>query len=137
MYNPSYKCSGVGYINNKFKPSYDAIHALSKALKVSPGWFFDAPSVPTGDIVAFGKVQRGGTFTIGHFLPMDSPPSPVSPEKKKGIVRNLYWLMFDTLVRGFHYMEPRAGMAYNWKQGGNYWIFDLFEGITFHDGKKC
>ena len=29
------------YINNKFKPGYDAILALSKALEVEPNWFFD------------------------------------------------------------------------------------------------
>ena len=38
------------YINNKFKPGYDAILALSKALDVNPAWFFDAEAVPTGDI---------------------------------------------------------------------------------------
>jgi len=29
------------YINNKFKPGYDAILALAKALDVEPNWFFD------------------------------------------------------------------------------------------------
>ena len=29
------------YINNKFKPGYEAILALSKALEISPLWFFD------------------------------------------------------------------------------------------------
>jgi peptide/nickel transport system substrate-binding protein len=125
------------YINNKFKPGYDAILALSKALEVNPAWFFDEAAVPTGDIIVFGKAQRGGTLKIGHLLPMDNLPLPVSLSKATGIVMNLYWLMFDTLVRGFHYREPKAGMAYNWKQGGNYWIFDLFENITFHNGQSC
>jgi peptide/nickel transport system substrate-binding protein len=126
------------YINNKFKPGYDAILALSNALDVNPSWFFDASAVPTGDIIVFGKVQRGGTLKMGHFLPMDNLPLPVSPQKTLGIVRNLYWLMFDTLIRGGLYLsEPKAGIAYNWKQGGNYWVFDIFEGITFHDGQIC
>jgi peptide/nickel transport system substrate-binding protein len=126
------------YINNKFKPGYDAMLALSNALNVNPSWFFDASAVPAGDIIVFGKVQRGGTLKIGHFLPMDNLPSPVSPQKTMGIVRNLYWLMFDTLARGGLYLsEPKAGIAYNWKQGGNYWLFDISEGITFHDGQIC
>ena len=29
------------YINNKFKPGYDAIIALARALEVHPVWFFD------------------------------------------------------------------------------------------------
>jgi len=29
------------YINNKFKPGYEAIWALAKILKVEPNWFFD------------------------------------------------------------------------------------------------
>jgi len=29
------------YINNKFKPGYDAILALARALEVHPVWFFD------------------------------------------------------------------------------------------------
>ena len=125
------------YINNKFKPGYEAILALSKALEISPVWFFDEEPVPTGDIIVFGKARRGGTLTIGQLLPMDDLPLPVSLNHKMGIVTNLYWLMFDTLVRGFHYREPKAGMAYNWKQGGNYWIFNLFSGITFHNGQIC
>ena len=125
------------YINNKFKPGYEAILTLSKALEISPLWFFDEEPVPTGDIIVFGKAQRGGTLTIGHCLPMRSLPPPISLNKATGIVTNFYWLMFDTLVRIFAFGGPKCGITYNWKQGGNYWIFNLFSGITFHNGQIC
>jgi ABC-type transport system substrate-binding protein len=124
------------YINDKFKPGYDAILGLSGALEVDPAWFFDARA-PTGDIIAFGKVQRGGTLKIGQLLPMDNLPSPISLNRETGIVMNLYWLIFDALTRGFTYREPKAGIAYNWKQGGEYWIFDIFSNVTFHNGQIC
>ena len=126
------------YINNKFKPGYEAILALSKALEISPAWFFDVPAVPTGDIIVFGKVQRGGTLKIGQLLPMDNIPLPVLLDKAPiGIVMNIYWLMFDKLLNAYALSGPKGRIAYNWKQGGNYWIFDIFEGITFHYGQPC
>jgi len=125
------------YINNKFKPGFDAILALSSALEIKPEWFFDDSAVPAGDIIAFGKIQRGGTLRIGHFLPMDDLPSPVSLQDRTGIAMNLYWLMFDKLVRVYALGGPKAGIAYNWKQSGKYWLFDLVEGVTFHDGQIC
>ena len=94
------------YINNKFKPGYDAILALSKALEISPLWFFEEEGVPTGDVIVFGKAQRGGTLTIGHFLPMDNLPSPVSLNRKIGIAVNFYRFMFDTLVNIFAFGGP-------------------------------
>ena len=125
------------YINNRSKPGYDAVLALSKALEVSPLWFFDE-AVPSGDIIVFGKVQRGGTLKIGHLLPIDNIPSPVSLDRKTtGIVLNLYRLMFSTLLQKYALSGPKGGIAYNWKQGGNYWIFDLFSNVTFHNGHLC
>jgi len=126
------------YVNNKFKPGYDSIIALSQALKVTPAWFFgEEEAVPTGDIIAFGKVQRGDTLEIGHFLPVENLPLPVSLNQKVGLAMNLYRLMFDTLVHIFALGGPKGGIAYNWKQNGNYWLFNLFSGVTFHSGQNC
>jgi len=125
------------YINNKFKPGYDAILALSKALEISPLWFFEEEGVPTGDVIVFGKAQRGGTLTIGHFLPMDNLPSPVSLNRKIGIAVNFYRFMFDTLVHIFAFGGPKGGITYNWKQARNYYIFNLLSGVIFHNGQIC
>ena len=91
------------------------------------------PPKTLGDIVVIGKPQRGGTLVIGHCLPMDELPHPL--EAKVGFGANLYFLIFTPLI-GMEAGEPVAALAYDWRQVGSSWIFNLYEGVKFHNGDE-
>jgi len=91
------------------------------------------PPNPVGDIVSIGKLQRGGTLVIGHCWPMDELPHPV--EAEVGIAANFYSLIFTQLV-GMTAESPASTLAYDWKQSGSSWIFNLYEGVKFHNGDE-
>jgi ABC-type transport system substrate-binding protein/lambda repressor-like predicted transcriptional regulator len=122
------------YVRSKGKPSYEAIVKLSEVLGVHPGWFFS--NVASGDVVVLPsspKFTPGGTFVIGHFFPMQHYPPPTQVVYG-GIVKNLYSLIFNSLFRWIFYGQPLSSIAIGWQQVENRWLFQLREGVMFHDG---
>ena len=139
------------YIRNQTKPSYQAIAKLSRILEVHPGWFFPEHETegaspqrastglsrqPGGEMIVFpksGKRPQSSTFVIGHWLPMQNLPSPLQVGSD-GIVKHFYSLIFSTLTQWVFYGHPRGALAIDWKQLEDRWVFQLREGVRFHDG---
>jgi peptide/nickel transport system substrate-binding protein len=146
------------YIRGKSKPGYDAIVTLSGALEVNPAWFFEeesesnvsssdvwprqdnrivAPGPTSGDVIVFptsGRVLKGARFVIGHWLPMKDFPAPTRVVSH-GVMTNFYELIFNKLVQLIPPGQLRGGLARDWKPVGNSWVFQLRDGVKFHNGK--
>jgi ABC-type transport system substrate-binding protein len=133
-------------INEKCKPSYDAIASLSQALSVTPAWFFGEdpsgapiPENPSADNSTLApdltapRNARGRprktTFVIGHYMPMQHLGSPLLGLP---VVCKFYELMFNSLI------ESRDGqlkgtLAVDWKNAGNSMLFQIRDGARFHN----
>jgi ABC-type transport system substrate-binding protein len=141
------------YVRGKTTPSYDAIVSLSKVLDVHPGWFFPEsdsnksspqvitlkpiPNPKSADIVVLppsGKIPRGTTFVIGHWFPMQDYPHPTEV-RSSGITTNFYDLIFNKLAEDIPHGQLRGTLAIHWTSLETGWVFQLREGVKFHNGK--
>ena len=134
------------YVRNVSKPNYDSIVSLADALEVHPIWFFEDhiwdPSSPSGLLrktFPLDKKEKRPTsiaerqkLVIGHWLPMQSAPSPIQAHSA-GLIAQLYRLTFNRLVNWIG-EKPHGDLAVDWKSMGDQWMFQLREGVCFHDG---
>ena len=148
-------------ILEKSKPSYDAIVVLSKALQVTPLWFFEDsklgeskpfrpglrsnlspeqvdvkffPSLGHTDPDRQGKRPKKTIFVIGHYLPMKDLSHPIQAYPS-GIADTFYSLIFNTLVR-LQDGQLQGELAVDWKNIGKSWLFRIREGARFHNRKR-
>ena len=143
------------YIRGKSKPGFDAVTALIDGLEVEPDWFFrpgEYDDTPVTDlppprrryrrraealdasVLTYTRRSTQIPLVIGHWLPLQDFPPPTQV-RSHGIIMSLYSLIFNQLVQSTSSGQIHGALAIDWKPAQNSWVFQLREGVRFHNGR--